>query len=195
MSQWHFNGLLDLLKDDLERETTPFREPISNKDRLAVCLSYLATGDSYKTIYLCYKIGKSTVSQIIPQVCDALWRRLQPLYLAPPTEEDWLEVAAGFQDRWDFPNCVGALDGKHVAIQASPNSGSTFFNYKGGFSIVLMALVDHRYCFTVVEIGSHGSSSDGGTLGAVTLGKPCSEETFIFLARDHYLGRSSLSPM
>ncbi|KAJ8353280.1 hypothetical protein SKAU_G00208490 [Synaphobranchus kaupii] len=155
MSQWHFNGLLDLLKDDLERETTPFREPISNKDRLAVCL----------------RIGKSTVSQIIPQVCDALWRRLQPLYLAPPTEEDWLEVAAGFQDRWDFPNCVGALDGKHVAIQAPPNSGSTFFNYKGGFSIVLMALVDHRYCFTVVEIGSHGSSSDGGIFRSSDLGK------------------------
>ncbi|KAJ8334056.1 hypothetical protein SKAU_G00413750 [Synaphobranchus kaupii] len=99
MSQWHFNGLLDLLKDDLERETTPFREPISTKDSLAVCLR------------------------------------------------------------------------KHVAIQTPPNSGSTFFNYKGGFSIVLLALVDHRYCFTVVEIGSHGSSSDGGIFRSSDLGK------------------------
>ncbi|KAJ8364989.1 hypothetical protein SKAU_G00138200 [Synaphobranchus kaupii] len=109
--------------------------------------------------------------EVLSAWCEDNNLDLNPLYLAPPTEEDWLEVAAGFQDRWDFPNCVGALDGKHVAIQAPPNSGSTFFNYKGGFSIVLMALVAHRYCFTVVEIGSHGSSSDGGIFRSSDLGK------------------------
>ncbi|XDV11111.1 hypothetical protein PO909_000134 [Leuciscus waleckii] len=143
------------------KSQTHFRNPISARDRLAVCLRYLATGDSYKTIYLNYRLGKSTVATIIPEVCDTIWQKLQPQYMPIPNEEAWTKIADGFQERWQFPNCIGALDGKHVVIQAPSNSGSTFYNYKGGFSIVLMALVDHRYCFTIIDVGGHGSNSDG----------------------------------
>jgi hypothetical protein len=46
-----------------------------------------------------------------------------------------------------------------------------FFNYKKTFSVVLLALVDNRYCFVVVDIGSYGSNSDGGILRKSALGK------------------------
>lgn len=144
---------------------------------MLILFRYLATGDSFKTIYLNYRIGKSTVAEIIPEVCDALWAKLQPLYMPTPTENDWLEVAAGFQQRWQFSNCIGALDGKHVVIQVPSNTGSTFFNCKGRFSIVLMALVDHRYCFTIIDVGGHGSSSDGGIFAQSALGKAIKNNT------------------
>ncbi|XP_033098204.1 uncharacterized protein LOC117102112 [Anneissia japonica] len=124
---------------------------------------YLATGDSYKTISFSYRVGKSTIVGIVPEVCEAIWR-LQPQYMPIPGEKDWIEIAAEFQKRWQFPNCIDALDRKHVVIQAPPNSGSTFYNYKGTFSVVLMTLVDAMYCFSIIDVGAYGSNSDGGIL-------------------------------
>uniref|UniRef100_A0A671KRG4 DDE Tnp4 domain-containing protein n=1 Tax=Sinocyclocheilus anshuiensis TaxID=1608454 RepID=A0A671KRG4_9TELE len=170
MSQYQFQGILDIVKEDISKSQTNFRNPISARDRLAVCLRYLATGDSYKTVYLNYRLGKSTVATIIPEVCDTIWKKLQPLYMPIPST-DWRKIADGFQERWQSPNCIGSLDGKHVVIQAPSNSGSTFYNYKGGFSIVLMALVDHKYGFTIIDVGGHGSNSDGGIFAQSALGK------------------------
>lgn len=80
----------------------------------------------------------------------------------PKTAEEWLEVAKQFEDIWNFPHCLGALDGKHVVLQAPVNTGSEFFNYKSTFSIVLFALVDAHYNFLYVDIGGQGRISDGG---------------------------------
>jgi hypothetical protein len=55
--------------------------------------------------------------------------------MATPTNQQWSEIAEGFQDKWQFPNCLGALDGKHVLIFAPKKSGTMFFNYKKTFSV------------------------------------------------------------
>ena len=107
-------------------------------------------------------MGVSTVHYIIKQTCSIIWQVLSPVELKPPEEEDWKRIEKNFATRWNFPNCCGALDGKHVAIQAPTRSGSLYYNYKGTFSLVLMALVDADYRFIYVDIGDYGSNSDSG---------------------------------
>lgn len=47
-------------------------------------------------------------------------------------------------------------------MQAPPNSGPAYFNYKGNHNINLLAISDAKYHFIAVDIGSEGRRSDGG---------------------------------
>uniref|UniRef100_UPI001478F110 protein ALP1-like n=1 Tax=Osmia lignaria TaxID=473952 RepID=UPI001478F110 len=123
---------------------------------------FLATGDSYQTIAFSYRLGHSTVRSICLDVCNAINEILLAEYIPTPCKEKWLEIANEMWTMWNFPNCLGALDGKHVTIQAPANSGSLYFNYKKSFSIILLALVDANCKFIAVDVGSYGKNSDGG---------------------------------
>lgn len=90
--------------------------------------------------------------------------------LQMPSYDEWKLIETGFRTKWNFPNCIGALDGKHVNIFA-PDNTSDYFNYKGDHSIVMLALVDDKYCFSYVDIGTNGRASDGGVFARSSLGQ------------------------
>ena len=67
-----------------------------------------------------------------------------------------------FWERWQFPNCLGAGDGKHIRLRCPSNSGSEFYNFKGFYSPVLMAFVGPNNEFLFMDVGCQGLLSDGG---------------------------------
>lgn len=70
---------------------------------------------------------------------------MRPIYLQSPKRNDWEKSEEVFRERWNFPFCVGAIDGKHVRVKSPWKSGSLNYNYKGFFSIVVLAVVSGDY--------------------------------------------------
>lgn len=113
-----------------------------------------------KDLHFTFKVGTSTISGIINDVCLALWNVLRDDFLPLPTRKKWEEIAKGFEQKANFPHCIGAIDGKHIRTKKPEHSGSLYFNYKDFYSIVLLAIVDSDYKFIYVDIGSYGKNCD-----------------------------------
>lgn len=103
---------------------------------------------------------------------------LKPVYLKAPSDaNEWQQISNGFWEDWQFPHCIGAIDGKHIQIQCPQASQSVFFNYKKSFSIVLLAVCDAAYNFSIVDIGAEGSQSDGGVFRSSEFGQRLHENS------------------
>ena len=114
-----------------------------------------------------YRMGRSTVNSMLVETCKVIWDILATEFVKTPSSvADWKRISHNFWLTWNFPNCVGeciyidvhirglfilnlctvgAIDGKHIVFQAPKNTGSFYFNYKGTFSIVLLAVCGANY--------------------------------------------------
>lgn len=124
------------------------------------------------------------------------YNKFSLIFQIPSNAEEWKVISDDFEKKWNFNNCIGAIDGKHVHIKKPSKSGSFYFNYKKSFSIVMMAVVNANCEFISVEVGTNGRASDAGVFaqsklkylydeGVLCLPEPeklpLSEDTFPFV--------------
>ena len=66
------------------------RDSIGPSERLCVTLRYLVTGDAQSTISLSYRISKTSVTRIMKETKDALWKVLteRGFIKAPSSKEE-----------------------------------------------------------------------------------------------------------
>ena len=105
------------------------------------------------------------------ETTKALWDALQPRYICVPSCDEWLKVVQDYSEKWNMPNCIRSIDGKHSRIQCPPNTGSLFYCYKDFHSVVLLAVADANACFTVIEVGAFGKENDSTIFATSTMGK------------------------
>ena len=165
MSPDRFDHLLSLIEGRIAKKDTKFRKSITPAERLAITLKFLATGDSQQSMSYSFRVGKATTSNIISETCEAIYECLKDTYLSPPkSSEDWLQISKQFEEMWNLPHVIGCIDGKHVRIECPKLSGTLYYNYKGFFSLVLLAICDANYCFTLFDLGQYRSNNDRGVL-------------------------------
>lgn len=147
--------------------------------RLAITLRFLATGNSYHSLAFNFRVAHNTISMLVPQVCSAIVAEYKnEVMVTPSTHDGWRESANGFSRRWNYHHACGAIDGKHISIRKPKKSGSSYYNYKGFFSIVLLGLVDANYKFLWANVGARGSMSDAGIFNESSLEPALREGTF-----------------
>jgi hypothetical protein len=126
-------------------------------------------------------------------VSDVIYYSLEECTTIPSSVEQWKTIESGISEKWNFPGWFGSVDGKHVIIRAPTFSGSEYYNYKQDFSIVLLAMVDDKYCFRYVDIGAPGRHSDGGILNQCSLKKKIESnelnipEDFVMIGDSNFL--------
>lgn len=108
--------LLLLVGPSIEKSNL-LRQPISSRTRLELTIRYLSSGDSMVSLSFSFRIAHNTISKIISETCEEIWKALKDLVFVSHTEDKWMEIADGYENLWNFPNCVGAIDGKHVVMQ------------------------------------------------------------------------------
>ncbi|XP_041364377.1 protein ALP1-like [Gigantopelta aegis] len=155
--------ILQCVSHRIQKKDTFFRKALEPGLKLAITLRYLATGNSYKSLQYSFRVAHNTICKFIPEICQAIINEYTAeVMICPTTPEAWKEVAKGFKTAWNFPHCVGAIDGKHIAIRKPIQGVSYYYNYKGFFSTVLLAVVDADYKFLYVDIGANGAGSGAG---------------------------------
>ncbi|OXA45061.1 putative nuclease HARBI1 [Folsomia candida] len=153
MSPHHFDQLLNVIQHRLEPK-------ISTRPNDAYDIS-----NTRRHVASTYRISKQRLGPIIEQTCRAIFEELKGSFMKPPTKDEWIEIENEYNGLWNFPNTIGAIDGKHVAIKCPINAGSGYHN------IVLMGLAAADYRFLFIDVGGYGSESDSQVFRSCELGR------------------------
>ena len=124
-----FDKLVNLLTPTLLKNDTVMRKCIKPEEMCCVALRYFASGESFRSMEYQFRISKKAISYIVEEVAVAIIKILGETYLkTPKTSDEWLKISKKFKERWNFPNGIGGVDGKHIVLQQPRNSGSHYRN-------------------------------------------------------------------
>lgn len=84
MSEDKFEELLQKVSPFIQKKNTLLRDALPARLKLQVVLRYLATGDSFPSLYALYRVPKNSISQFLPEICKAIYNSLS---------EDFIKVS------------------------------------------------------------------------------------------------------
>ncbi|GKV00103.1 hypothetical protein SLEP1_g12850 [Rubroshorea leprosula] len=171
MGKSTFEMICEELNSVIAKEDTALRNAIPVKQRVAVCIWRLATGEPLRLVSKRFGLGISTCHKLVLEVCTAIRTVLMPKYLQWPEEYDLRKIKDEFESISGIPNVVGSMYTTHIPIIAPKISVAAYFNkrhternQKTSYSITVQGVVDPNGVFTDVCIGWPGSMNDDQVL-------------------------------
>ena len=154
------------------------RESIKPPEQCCLFLRYIESGESFRSLEYQFRLSRRSISRIVSNVAQALIDVFQKQYLRTPSNaEKWTVIFEKFFQRWNFPNLIGAVDGKYIVLEQPNNSGSHYRNYKGTDSLILMAVVGPEYQFLFADVRMNGRNFDGGNWSSSPMKKALENNT------------------
>jgi len=135
MSRDSFEHLHQILEPHIQRQDTQFRNAIPSKRRLAIFLYHITLGTCYTGVSNQFGIGRSTVSNIIGQVAEAICMHMFKRFVRFSTTEDCLISMEFWKENNHIPGVVGCIDGTHIRIKRPVHNGQGYYNRKGYYSM------------------------------------------------------------
>ncbi|GFU51348.1 DDE Tnp4 domain-containing protein [Trichonephila clavipes] len=109
-----FDYVLNNIRDELtSKPYNRHKKPICPEEKLCILVRHLATGESFRSLAFQYRVSHSWISVILREVVEAIIKRMFHVVLPTPTMGQFQKVAQQYSTKWNFPNCIGAIDGKH----------------------------------------------------------------------------------
>ena len=94
MSKERFDDLVCMIRTKITKKDTQMRDAITAEERLFITLRYLSTGLSQQDLCYNFRVGRTIVSNILMEVCSAMFEVLSPIYMKPPySEDEWRHIA------------------------------------------------------------------------------------------------------
>ncbi|KAK8559039.1 hypothetical protein V6N13_098638 [Hibiscus sabdariffa] len=161
----------DMICEELEpaviKKNTMLRDAIPVRQRVAVCIWRLATGEPLRMVSKRFGLGISTCHKLVLEVCSAIKTILMPKFVQWPDDNKLKKIKDEFESATGIPNVGGAIYTTHLPITAPKANAAAYFNkkhtertQKNSYSITLQGIVDGSGVFTDVFIGLPGSMSD-----------------------------------
>ena len=97
----------------IQHEDTQLRKAVCVEKRLATTLWCLSTPSEYRIGHL-FGITQCTVCVIVHETVDEIVKKIVETYINFPTNHALVKVIQGFQEKWNLPQCAGAIDGSHI---------------------------------------------------------------------------------
>ncbi|XP_031255699.1 protein ALP1-like [Pistacia vera] len=171
MSKATFNIICEELKSTVMKKNTMLRDAIPVRQRVAVCIWRLASGEPLRVVSKRFGLGISTCHKLVLEVCSAIKTVLMQKYLQWPDEQRMKQIKEEFESFSGIPKVGGSMYTTHVPIIAPKASVAAYFNkrhternQKTSYSITVQGVVDPRGVFTDVCIGYPGSMPDDQVL-------------------------------
>ncbi|KAL3178515.1 hypothetical protein MRX96_038410 [Rhipicephalus microplus] len=144
----------------MQRQTTNIREAVSVQKRVAVALYKLCSSAEDRTVANLFDLGRSTVNTIYREFGDIVVEALEDQWVRMLAADEMTHHIREFYAVTGFPQAVGALDGCHFPVSPPKENAIDYYNYKGWYSVILLALVDHKYRFRYINVGCPGRCHD-----------------------------------